>query len=150
MDTEAIFLALETHALSLGVFGAVNRHEPQSAPALGSSMLLALVAGQLEPVLSSGLNSISYRWQIDGRVFRTDADPNETVEPELMSAVTALFTSLAAGFTLGGLIRYVDFYGSDGEKLSARPGYIQQDDTTYRTVDLSIPLIINDVMSVSA
>lgn len=150
MDAVAIFSALESHALSLGVFGAVNRHEPTSAPALGSSMLLALTAGQLEPVLSSGLNSVSYRWQIEGRVFRADMDPNEMVEPELMTAVTALFTSLAGHFTLGGLIRYVDFYGSDGEKLAAKPGYAQHDDVTYRIVDLTIPLIINDVMSVSA
>lgn len=150
MDCQAIFEALERHALALGVFGAVNRFEPTSAPVLGSSMLLTLSGGRLDPVLSSGLSSISYRWQIEGRVYRADMIPDETVEPELMTAVVALFTSLAGEYALGGLIRHVDFYGSDGERLSATPGWLQQDETVFRTIDLIIPLIINDVMDTVA
>ncbi len=148
IDATAIFQALESHALSLGIFGAVNRHEPASPAALGDAMTLILECGTPEPCASaSGLNSISYRWQIDGTIYRNVKTPDDFVEPELVTATLALFTSFAGGFTLGGLIRNVDFYGADGEQLTAVPGWLPvDDDNAYRCMQLSIPLIINDVM----
>jgi hypothetical protein len=150
VDYAAIFNALETYALGLGVFGTVNGHEPTSPPAFGDALVLTLSAGELRPVLSSGLNSVSYRLEILGRIYRLDKLGSDAVEPEILSATTSLFTSLAGGFTLGGLIRHVDIYGSDGAQLSAQPGYLPYGDDKFRTVDLTIPLIINDVMTLGA
>jgi hypothetical protein len=149
-DFTAIFNALETYALGLGIFGAVNGHEPKSPPAFGDALVLMFSAGELRPILRSGLNSVSYRLEILGRIYRLDKIGSDAVEPEILGATTALFTSLAGGFTLGGLIRHVDIYGSDGAQLSAVPGYLEQGDDKFRTVDLVIPLIINDVMTLGA
>jgi hypothetical protein len=145
VDYRAIRDALETHALSLGVFGAVNGHEPRSAPAYGDSLVLAFVVGPMQPVRSSGLNVLSYRLEVLGRIYRTDKIGSDDVDPECVTAAFSLFSSLAAGFTLGGLIRCVDFLGSDGEGLSAEPGYADQGEDQYRIIDIMIPLIINDV-----
>lgn len=150
VDYRAIRDALETHALSLGIFGAVNGHEPRSAPAYGDALVLALVVGPIVPVRSSGLNVLSYRMEMLGRIYRTDKVGSDEVDPECVTAVFALFSSLAAGFTLDGLIRNVDFLGSDGEGLQAEPGYADQGDDQFRTVDLRIPLIINDISDLAA
>jgi len=150
VDGTAIFQALESHALKLGIFGAVNGHEPKSVPTFGESMVLSFNLGSFHPILSSGLKSLSYRIEVLGRIYRTDLVGSDTVEPEILSAALALFTSISGGFTLGGLIRCVDVLGMDGEMMNAEPGYLKLGDETFRTVDLMIPLLVNDVMDLGA
>lgn len=150
LDGAGIFSALESHALRLGIFAAVNGHEPKSAPAFGDGIVLTLSLGNFHPILSSGLNSLSYRIEVLGRIYRTDAIGSDAVEPEVLSVALAFFTSLSGGFSLGGLIRCVDVLGSDGEQMSAEPGYLKIGDESFRTVDLLIPLLVNDVMTLGA
>lgn len=147
IDARAIYSALESYALELGHFAAVNRREPKSAPALGENMLMIFESGELRPSqISSGLSIVSYRWEILARIYSTDDLPGDIMEPRLLTAASAFMTALAGGFTLGGLIKQIDIFGSDGEQLSAKWGWAEFDSgSSYRTCDIIIPCVINDV-----
>ena len=145
MDSAGIMDAMTSAASKLGIFDAVLAHEPKSAPNLGGPPTIALFSGPLTPIQSSGLNSASVRWQINGRIYRDGfSEPADSVDPELVAAASDYIRSLAAGFTLGGLIRCIDFYGMDGEPLKAESGYLEMDKKIYRCMELEIPLLIND------
>jgi len=47
-------------------------------------------------------------------------------------------------FTLGGLVRDVDLLGHSGQQLSALPGWLDMGEAKYRTVDITIPMVISD------
>lgn len=148
IDAAGIFSALESHAGSLGYFSSINLHEPKSPPDVTGAPALMFESGLIEPASVSGLRSTSFRWEVIARIYRSDIQPNEVdsaMEVELVTATAALMTSFIGGFTLGGLIRNVDVRGETGEPMRGTPGWIKMDDTTYRTVDLLIPLLISDV-----
>jgi len=150
VDGKGIFEALESHALRLGVFGAVNGHEPKSPPVYGDSLVLTLALGPFRPITSSGLQSLSYRIEVLGRIWKTNSSETDATEPEILSAAITFMSSISGGFTLGGLIRCVDVLGMDGEQMQAEPGYVDMGDDKYRTIDLMIPLLVNDVMTLGA
>jgi hypothetical protein len=157
INSAAIMNALETHALQLGHFSNVNGHEPKSPPQVRDQINLSFWAGVIQPVQSSGLQSLSYRWEIVGRVYMSaDSEPADAIDPALVDVTFALLTSLAGDFTLDSSIggsqrtRCVDFLGMDGKPLEATPGYFDYDGATLRTMDIIIPLIINDVTDLGA
>lgn len=146
MDARGIFNALISHAMGTGVFAHVNGHEPKSAPTLADQINLALFGGPIRPVQSSGLASVSVRWEIAGRIYKNAfSEPADDVDPELAIAATTYLAELIGDYTLGGLVRHVDIFGSDGEPLEAVPGYMEQDRKIFRVMDLRIPVIINDL-----
>lgn len=151
MDAKAIMDKLISLGMETGLFANVNGHEPQSAPSIQGDMTLALVAGPITTIESSGLNVASLRWEITGRIFTSaQSKPADDIDPNVVTASVAYLTSLAGAFTLGGLVRCVDIWGMDGDKLSATPGYLEQDKMVFRTMDLIIPLLINDVLELTA
>lgn len=145
MDAKAILDALASAGQRTGLFDSVLTHEPKSAPQL-SAPVLALFAGVITPVQSSGLNSASIRWQVNGRVYMNGfAEPADQIDPEVVTATSLYVASLAGAYSLGGLIRCIDFFGMDGEPLKAESGYLEMDKRIYRCMELEIPLLINDV-----
>lgn len=153
IDAKAILKKLETFAHATGYFESVNGHEPKSAPTLFDQMNLSFWSGPIVPISSSGLKSISYRWQIEARIFvSADSEPADDIDPAIITATFAFFGKLAEDFDLGqgGRVRCIDFYGSDGEPLSATPGYYEYDGNVVRTMDIVIPLLLNDVTDIGA
>ena len=150
-DTKAIMQALITMGLETGLFDSVNGHEPKSAPALGNACTLALFSGPVTTINSSGLASASMRWQIDGRIFLSAfTEPADDIDPAIVNATLVYLRKLAGAFTLGGLVRCVDMFGMDGDKLNATAGYMEQDKKVYRVMDLMIPLLLNDELDLVA
>lgn len=153
INSAAILNALQTHALRTGYFANVNGHEPKSPPQVRDQVTLSFWAGPLRVIESSGLTSASYRWDIIGRIYaNASTEPGDSLDPTVMDATFAFLTSLAADFTLDSVLpagvsrlRAIDFQGSDGEPVNATPGYYDYEGTTYRTMDLVIGLLINDV-----
>lgn len=144
MDPEAILRAMQSVGQGLGVFDSVLTHEPKSAPAL-SAPVLAIWAGVVTPIQSSGLSSVSLRFMVQGRVFMNGfAEPADNIDPEVVLTTSRYIGALAGQFSLGGLIRCIDFFGSDGEPLKAESGYLEMDKKIYRCMELEIPLLIND------
>jgi hypothetical protein len=122
--------------------GGVQKYEPRGQPPNGVS--LSLISGSLAATTSSGLNTASLRWQVDGMVYLPfHLDPPENIDAILMNAAGGYCEALCAQFTLGGLVRMIDVFGSEGERLSATAGYLEQDKKLYRVNRLIIPLIIN-------
>lgn len=148
MNSKTIMDALVSYGQRCGMFTTVLGHEPKSAPVVDrEAVTLALFAGPLEPAVSSGLTSASIRWEIAGRIYLSAfTEPADDIDPLVTDATVAYLAMLCANYSLGGLIRCVDIFGSDGDKLLATPGYVEQDKKVFRSMDLRIPLIINDVM----
>lgn len=143
-----IFQAVESHALTTGRFERVNTHEPKNAPTNGG-LTCAIWTEHLEAIRSSGLDSTSAVLRVYIRIFQNMlSEPQDAIDPNLIAAVSELFTAYCGDFTLGPadapLIRQVDILGAAGVPLQARAGYIQQDKVLSRCMTITLPLIIND------
>lgn len=156
-SVQAIISAIMTKGQSLGIFDSVQGHEPKSAPnAYG--LHLTMHAASMTPIPEvSGQGAISVRVEFQLRILTNMlAEPQDGIEPEVMGAAGALMSTLADGFTLGGEAMAVDLLGAYGEGLRATAGYMTigggQSDrgTMFRTMDVFVPVILDDCWVVSA
>lgn len=150
LNAVALFDAMESHALATGLFERVNGHEPKSAP--GNGLTAAVWSEEITAVPEgSGLAATTGLVVFFLRIFQNMLmEPQDAIDPMVLGAVDALFDRYSGDFTLGGLIRNVDLLGSTGTYLSARAGYVNIDKRLFRTMTVTIPLIINDIWSQSA
>lgn len=139
--------AAVSHAQALGVFERVNAHEPKNAP--GNGLSAAVWAQSLWPVpRGSGLASTTARLVLNVRIYSNMvAEPQDMIDPNVISAVDLLMNAYSGDFELGGNVRNVDLLGQAGVPLSAEAGYLNQDGRIYRVMTITLPLIINDVWS---
>lgn len=149
LDTTTLLNAVVSHALSSGLFERVNQHEPKSAP--GSGVSAAVWVQDIAPVArDSGLAATSGRVELTLRIYTSMlSEPADAIDPNIVGAVDVLMTAYSGDFELGGNIKHVDLLGAHGRALSARAGYLNQDNKLYRIMDLTLPLIINDIWSQS-
>jgi hypothetical protein len=146
MDVVGIFNAIQSHAMTLGLFETVCGHETVNAP--GHGLHYEIWAGPIGPIRGgSGLDITSASVTIQGRVkVNTTRDPRDLVETDLLYAVDRLISEYTANFQLGlPGVRNIDVHGAYGLALSARPGYISQSGDLFRVADITIPIICNDV-----
>ncbi len=141
MNVEALFAAIESHAMSLGRFDQVNRHEPKNAP--GNKLVAAIFVADIGPAIGSGLAATDARVEFTERIYNNMLqEPQDSIDVNILSAVDILMSAYQGDFTLGGLIKSVDLLGMAGEPLRARGGYLTQDNTLYRVMDITLPLLI--------
>lgn len=139
-----LFTRMRDHALSTGLFETVNGHEPKSAP--GHGLTAAMWTQVIQPVRSSGLDSTTLRVEVSVRIYKPMlSEPQDAIDPDIVSAVDVLCDAYSGDFTLGGTIREVDLLGAYGAPLSAVAGYLNQDSKLYRVMTVTVPLIVNDV-----
>ena len=145
INSEGLFNALTSHALTLGRFDRVNGHESKNAP--GNGLTCDIWFARLDPVPpASGLASTSTRVVFTARVYSNMLqEPQDGIDPAILSATDALMAAYSGDFELGGQVRDVDLLGETGIALSAQAGYLKVDTTTYRTVDITIPLVVSDL-----
>ena len=68
MDVEALFTAVESHAMKLGRFDQVNRHDPKNAP--GSKLVAAVWVQEIGGSgPESGLASTTARVEFQIRIY---------------------------------------------------------------------------------
>ncbi len=144
MNVTGILDALTSHAATLGIFDRINTHEPKNAP--GNRLSYSIWCDLIAPLpAGSGLRATTARVVFNGRLMTSMlAEPQDEIDPEVMRAVDLLMTNYSADFDLNGTVRNVDLLGAHGVGLSARAGYLTQDKKVYRTMVLTIPLIVND------
>lgn len=145
LDIRTILGAVESHALQSGYFEDVNGHEPKSAPQNG--LTCAIWVEQIGPARGgSGLDSTSVRLALFVRLYTPMLQqPEDAIDPDLMTALDALMAAYSGDFTLDGMLREVDLMGRYGDPLSARAGYLTTSGAEYRVMTITLPLIVNDL-----
>lgn len=143
-----IMTKLRSHAAALGVFDHVVGHEPLSAPP-GSGTTVAFWTTDLTPLPQrSGLASTSLLWAVTASIYNpAQTEPQDDLDPNVVEASVALMTAYSGDFDLGGLISYVDLLGASGQRLGGSAGYLQMQDTVYRSVLLTVPMVLDDVIA---
>ncbi len=145
-DFQGLVDAVASHALATGEFDTVNTHEPRSVP--GNGVACSIWASLIAPVSSSGLNSVSMLIELTMRVQMPSqtTQPLDEIDPAMMQAVAVLMSTFAGGFTMGGIVREVDLLGQHSQGLRAKPGYINPNNVLCRVFDVTLPVIINDLL----
>lgn len=144
LNLEGVLTALTNHAAASGKFDNVLRHEPKNAP--GGRLTLALWVQAIEPA-DSGLASTSVKIVAMARIYHSAFSQSpDRIDPAVIRAVDRFIAAVTGDFTLGGLVRCVDLLGvGGGTPLSAQAGYLDQDGKIFRVMDVTVPLILNDV-----
>jgi len=145
MDVNAIIDKVASHAMELGVFVNVVKHEPKSAPT--NDLSYAVYLNSIQPIaLASGLAVTSARVELTGRIYRGFlTQPEDLVDPDLADATSQLVGAYTGNFQLDGLARNIDLLGAHGPGLGAQAGYLTIEKRIYRVMDIRIPVIVNDV-----
>ncbi len=119
-------------------------HEPKSAP---SDLTYAVFLTGMAPVARrSGLAATSVRLEMTGRIYKPFREmPEDLIDPAIAGATGALMAAYSGDFELGGMVSAMDLLGAYGAPLAARAGYQTVDRTTFRIIDITIPMIIDDV-----
>lgn len=135
--------AVVSHAQALGVLDTVNTHKPDNAP--GHGVHAAVFVDRVRPVTTSGLSSTSVLVSLTVLLLaHAGTEPADDVDAVLLDALDPLWTAYHGDFTLGGLVRQVDIFGAHGIALEAPFGWIDIGDTTYRAIQVTLPLVVND------
>lgn len=145
-----LFDDVVSHAAASGYFERVNSHEPKSAP--GNGLYAAVWVDGIRPVKASGLAAVSGVVSLRMRCYSSMIQqPQDAIDPNLLSAVTDLMSAYSADFALGGDddVRCIDLLGQSGESMSVQAGYLDIDKKMYRVMTISLPVIINDMWSMT-
>jgi len=150
VNIQGFFDAIETHALAAALFERVNTHEPKNAPGRGLSA--AIWPDHIGPEPGgSGLVTTNVRIEFNIRIYSNMiAEPQDAIDPEILSAVDVLLNLYTGDFTLGGLIQAVDLLGKGGNPLQAQAGYINQDGQMMRVMTITLPVLVNDAWTQAA
>lgn len=145
LDVTGIVAAVQSHAQQIGGIETVVTNEPKSAP--GNGISAAIWAEGITPVpANSGLNSVSVLLVLMVRVMKPMLSlPYGGIDPDLLTAASSLMNAYAGAFTLGGEVQSIDLLGRYGTKMAGKAGYITLDKSMFRVIDISLPLVINDV-----
>lgn len=137
---KALFNAIVSRAMTLGLFERVNSHEPKSAP--GNGLSCSVWTEQIRPLPdASGLGSVSGEVSFHIRILSSFMrKPEDDIDPNILTAVCTLMGAYSGGFTLGGIVRDVDVL-----QMSAQAGYLNQDNRLYRVMVITLPVVINDL-----
>ena len=147
---QTLFNVIESHAKASGLFDSVNTHEPKSAP--GGNLHCAIYVSELKPApIGSGLAATTGVLTIMARIYLPmKVEPQDSIDPTIAAATDTLLEDFSGDFTLSGNARNIDLLGQTGEALSARAGYITIDQTSFRSMDITIPIVVNDVFTQAA
>lgn len=143
----ALFDRVQSHAMDLGLFDNVNTHEAKSAPGRGlNAAIWVQYLGPFPP--GSGLAATTGLVVLTMRIYcPAFQQPLDAIDPAVLSAVAVVIGAYSGDFDLGATVRNVDLLGMSGQRLEARAGYLQLDTKMSRVMDITIPVIINDMFT---
>lgn len=143
----ALISSIISHAMTLGIFQAVNSHEPKAPP--GSGLRYGVWADRIEPIAAaSGLASTTGYVVAQGRIYGNMLQkPEDDIDPRMLTAATTLLGAYSGDFNFGATVRNVDLLGMHGAKLMAQAGYVNVSGGLYRVMTITIPVVINDMWS---
>lgn len=146
----AVLDGIVSPMLASGMFVRVNRHEPKSAP--GSGLTAAVWLDNVGPATNaSGLATTSARLVFKIRLYTSMiSEPQDAIDPAMLTASIKLMALFSGDFDLGTSVRNVDLLGAHGIPMGSQAGYLNQDGKLMRIIDLTLPLILNDLWTQSA
>lgn len=143
LDIDTLLSKLVSHALSTGHFDSVNTHEPDNAP--GNGITANVVLDTITPV-PGGMATTSCRVAFFmTMMYPAEAQPRDDTEPYLIKALDAVMGRLTGDLRLDNTVRMIDLLGAHGDGLEALAGYTKIQEQVYRIMELTIPVIVNDV-----
>jgi len=144
MTIETTLSKLSSLLKTMGIFRTVQAVEPKGAP--GSGLTVAVYLNNITPAAkASGLNAATGLYVYTIRIYTNMLqEPAEKIDTILAHAIDKVFLALAGDVDLDASIRNIDVFGELGTPLKAQAGYVEVDKLMYRSVDITLPLIIND------
>lgn len=144
LDAAGTVSKVASHLKRLGIFGTVTTHEPKSSPKKGTTACLWV--NSVAPVpRNSGLGATSVRVELSIRLHEPMlTEPMDDIDTRLLKATDDVMNSFTNDYTLGGAVESVDLLGRYGNALSAEAGYIEMDNTMFRVMVITAPLIVSD------
>ena len=145
-----VYSAALSVAKGLGPFKSVIAHEPKSKPV--SLPALAVWTQAIVPLAGvSGLAATAGRLSLQARIYLNwQSKPEDDIDPELVRLTSVLLGAYSGGFTLGGEVMEIDLLGAYGQSLSANAGYIEHDGGVFRVMEITVPVIVDDLWSQDA
>ena len=145
-DFQGLIDAVASHAGTTGEFERVATHEPKSRP--GNGLTCSVWADEISPIAdasglasTTGLVTMAMRPQMPFL-----QQPADGIDPLIMRAVSSLIGAFSANFQLSLTgVRNIDLLGAHSQGLRARAGYVNQDGTVYRVMDVIVPIVVNDL-----
>ena len=142
---KALFSQLTSHAKDLKVFDRVNSHDPDSTPGKGLSCSITLGPIAADPA-ASGLSAVSGEITFLIRIWSSLMQkPLDAVDPAVLGAVMVLLGEYSGHFTLGGTVRDVNVLA-----LKAQPAYLNHEGKEFRVIEITLPIIVNDLFPMVA
>lgn len=144
---DPIFDAVVSDVQASGYYDRVNLHEPKRKP--GSGLTAAIWVQNIQPLgeasglaISSGLLIFQMR-----SYMNMLKESQDSIDPAMLKAVSSIIRRYHDNFDFGldPVVRNVDVFGQFGTKLSATAGYLEQDGTMFRIMDLMVPVVVNDI-----
>lgn len=150
LDVDGITSGLESFVRQLAVVKSVNGGDIRHM--VGPGLHAAIYYVRHQPVAAaSGLAAVTVRLEENIRLYgNVQVEPSDSLDPSMIKAVDAICNALATKFTLQGVVRNVDLLGAHGKGLEGQSGYLPVQDGLCRIVDITVPLICNDVWSMEA
>ena len=142
---------LVSHLAASGHFdGGVETFEPKEPPT--GRFHAAVIFSSIFPAEGmSGLAATTYSYVYTVLIFRDMlSNPMDEIDKGLRDVADALLTDFNGDFTLGGNIREIDLLGEAGTPLSVHSGHITVAQKAYRTIEFTVPLIVNDAATQAA
>jgi len=151
LNATGLLNAVQDHALASGWFDRVNGHDPKSPPDT-TGLTAAVWVQRISPAVGgSGLAATSIRLELMLRMYAgIDQEPADALDPNMLAALDDLMARYSGNFELDGEVREVDLLGQFGDPLQARAGYLIQSGTEFRVMDITLPLIVDDLWTQEA
>ena len=138
--------AIVSHIARTGYVAEVRVGEPSSPPDAIDKLHAAIYMTSAS-IVGLTLETTIEQHTVTVRLYRRAAfgqgDDAGAVEAEMALAVSQITSNLVGEFDLGATMRNIDVGGQYGQALNATFGYVSLGTTMFRTVDITVPLIVD-------
>ncbi len=140
---ETILDKVVSHAASLAVFDSVLSYE--SVGSSGNSVDCNVWLNDIVTI-PGGLDQTSVCMTFNVSIMSPLlSEPYEDTDKRMAQCLDALMTAYNGDFTLGDTIRNVDILGQFTQGITVTAGYAAIDNTKYRVLMISLPLLVDAV-----
>ena len=137
--------ALTSHAKKLGIFNSVEDEELESAPTGNLALVIFPASGQTVPK-RSGLDMTSMSTIFTARMYANKSlSIVSGISRKMVDALDKYLAGLHTDLELGRTDTHIDLFGIDTNKLSWTTGFTPLQDGLYRTIEITIPILFDDV-----